>query len=86
MPYNIPKAWKANLANEGKEFPQPSPLCINGTYWTKMQLHVLDRFVLAVADSFWSNITLYQYLVFVNVRDGGHMDKLALRVIIILMI
>jgi len=79
MPYDIPKAWKADPANAGKEFPQPSPPRINGTYRTKMQLHVLDRFVEAIADSFRSNITIHQHLVFANTRDGGHMAELALR-------
>jgi len=48
------------------------------TYRTKGQLHVISRMISSVADSFRSNITMSQHLIFTGVRDGGHLAQRAL--------
>lgn len=50
-----------------------------GTYRTKGQVHVISRFIEAVADSFRSNTSVQQSLIFAGSRDGGHLAEIALK-------
>jgi len=52
---------------------------IEGTYRTKGQVHVISRFVEAVADSFRSNTGIRQHIIFTEVRDSGHLASEAVR-------
>lgn len=58
------------------KLPSP-PKIIDGTYRTKGQMHVLERFIEAVADSFRSNTKIRQHVIFAGARDGGHIAGLA---------
>lgn len=63
----------------GKEFNQPEPVKVDGTYRTKGQMKVVTRLIESVADSFRSNTTVQQHLVFTGTRDGGHLAEIALK-------
>ncbi|KAL9181302.1 hypothetical protein ACHAXT_010107 [Thalassiosira profunda] len=52
---------------------------VEGTYRTKGQVHVISRFVEAVADSFRSNTGIRQHIIFTEVRDSGHLAYEALK-------
>lgn len=66
--------------NEVKPGEAPKPVTIvDGTYRTKGQIHVISRFIEAVADSFRSNTSVRQHLIFTEVRDSGHLAYEALR-------
>ncbi|KAL3809773.1 hypothetical protein ACHAXA_011216 [Cyclostephanos tholiformis] len=52
---------------------------VEGTYRTKGQVHVISRFVEAVADSFRSNTKIRQHVIFAEVRDSGHLAYDAVR-------
>ena len=53
------------------------PKIIEGTYRTKGQVHVISRFIEAVADSFRSNINTRQHVIFAGSRDSGHLAEVA---------
>ncbi|KAL7462412.1 hypothetical protein ACHAXS_002789, partial [Conticribra weissflogii] len=52
---------------------------VEGTYRTKGQVHVISRFIEAIADSFRSNTKIRQHLIFAESRDGGHLAHEAIR-------
>ena len=52
---------------------------VEGTYRTKGQVHVISRFVEAVADSFRSNTGIRQHIIFTESRDSGHLAYEAMR-------
>lgn len=52
---------------------------VEGTYRTKGQVHVISRFVEAVADSFRSNTGIRQHIIFAEVRDSGHLAYESMR-------
>jgi len=56
--------------------PTP-PKIVEGTYRTKGQVHVISRFIEAVADSFRPNINTRQHVIFAGSRDSGHLAELA---------
>lgn len=58
---------------------RPPVKIIEGTYRTKGQVHVISRFVEAVADSFRSNTGIRQHIIFAEVRDSGHLAYEAMR-------
>jgi len=49
------------------------PKVIEGTYRTKGQMHILSRYIEAVADSFRANTKIRQHIIFAGARDGGHL-------------
>lgn len=57
---------------------KPAEIAPGGTYRTKGQVHVIGRFISSVADSFRSNITVHQHLIFAGVRDSGHLAEKAM--------
>lgn len=52
---------------------------MEGTYRTKGQVHVISRFIEAVADSFRSNTSVRQHIIFTESRDSGHLAFQAIR-------
>lgn len=60
------------------KLPQPVKI-IEGSYRTKGQMHIISRFVEAVADSFRSNTGIRQHIIFTEVRDSGHLAYEAMR-------
>lgn len=58
------------------KIPKP-PKIIDGTYRTKGQMHILERYIEAVADSFRSNTKIRQHVIFAGARDGGHIAGVA---------
>eukprot|EP00563_Minutocellus_polymorphus_P012352 CAMPEP_0181064308 /NCGR_PEP_ID=MMETSP1070-20121207/24134_1 /TAXON_ID=265543 /ORGANISM="Minutocellus polymorphus, Strain NH13" /LENGTH=730 /DNA_ID=CAMNT_0023144619 /DNA_START=183 /DNA_END=2375 /DNA_ORIENTATION=- len=56
--------------------PTP-PKIVEGTYRTKGQVHVISRFIEAVADSFRPNINTRQHVIFAGSRDSGHLAEVA---------
>ena len=52
---------------------------VEGTYRTKGQVHVISRFIEAVADSFRSNTSVRQHIIFTETRDSGHLAFQAIR-------
>lgn len=52
---------------------------IEGSYRTKGQAHVISRFIEAVADSFRSNTSIRQHIIFAESRDSGHLASEAIR-------
>jgi hypothetical protein len=52
---------------------------VEGTYRTKGQVHVISRFIEAVADSFRSNTSIRQHIIFTESRDSGHLAFEAIR-------
>jgi len=52
---------------------------VAGSYRTKGQVHVVSRFVEAVADSFRSNTGIRQHIIFTEARDSGHLASEAIR-------
>lgn len=60
------------------ELPKPVEI-VQGSYRTKGQVHVISRFIEAVADSFRSNTAIRQHLIFTEVRDSGHLAYEAIR-------
>mmetsp|Transcript_20948 Transcript_20948/g.45431 ORF Transcript_20948/g.45431 Transcript_20948/m.45431 type:complete len:712 (+) Transcript_20948:84-2219(+) len=52
---------------------RPPVKIVDGSYRTKGQVHVISRFVEAVADSFRSNTGIRQHIIFTEVRDSGHL-------------
>ena len=60
------------------EIPKPVTL-VEGTYRTEGQIHVISRFIEAVADSFRSNTSIRQHLIFTEVRDSGHLAHEAMK-------
>ena len=75
-----PDYQKPELDPETK-LPKPiKPVkIIDGTYRTKGQVHVISRFIEAVADSFRSNTNIRQHLIFTESRDSGHLAYEAIR-------
>ncbi|KAI2493020.1 hypothetical protein MHU86_21521 [Fragilaria crotonensis] len=55
--------------------PQP----VEGTYRTKGQVEVINRFISSVAAAFRPNVSLQQHVVFAGTRDGGHLAQEALK-------
>ncbi|KAL7549715.1 hypothetical protein ACHAWF_012975 [Thalassiosira exigua] len=64
---------------DGTPKTRPPVKIIEGTYRTKGQVHVISRFVEAVADSFRSNTGIRQHIIFAEVRDSGHLAYQAMR-------
>lgn len=58
---------------------RPPVKIVEGTYRTKGQVHVISRFVEAVADSFRSNTKIRQHIIFAEVRDSGHLAHEAVK-------
>ncbi len=58
---------------------QPPVKIVEGSYRTKGQVHVITRFIEAVASSFRANTRIRQHLIFAEVRDSGHLAYEALR-------
>ena len=58
---------------DGTPKTRPPVKIAEGTYRTKGQVHVISRFVEAVADSFRSNTKIRQHIIFAEVRDSGHL-------------
>lgn len=52
---------------------------VKGTYRTKGQVHVISRFIEAVANSFRSNTSIRQHIIFTESRDSGHLAFEAIR-------
>lgn len=78
--YKDPKKDPRNKNKKNKRKLKRLPVEIaEGTYRTKGQLHVISRFIEAVAGSFRSNTALQQSLVFAGSRDGGHLAEIALK-------
>ncbi|KAL7484884.1 hypothetical protein ACHAW6_010484 [Cyclotella cf. meneghiniana] len=63
----------------GENKPPPPVTIVEGTYRTKGQVHVISRFIEAVADSFRSNTGIRQHLIFTETRDSGHLAYEATR-------
>ncbi|EED87232.1 predicted protein [Thalassiosira pseudonana CCMP1335] len=63
----------------GKPKVAPPVKIIEGSYRTKGQVHVISRFIEAVADSFRSNTSIRQHLIFAETRDSGHLAYEAMR-------
>lgn len=59
--------------------PEAPKFAPGGTYRTKGQVSVIQRFISSVADSFRPQAGLQQHLVFTGTRDGGHLAELALK-------
>lgn len=67
------------VKKEGKDaVPKPVAL-VEGTYRTEGQIHVISRFIEAVADSFRSNTSIRQHLIFAESRDSGHLAYEAIK-------
>lgn len=64
---------------DGTPKTRPPVKIIEGTYRTKGQVHVISRFVEAVADSFRSNTEIRQHIIFTEVRDSGHLAYESMR-------
>jgi hypothetical protein len=64
---------------DGTPKTRPPVTIVDGTYRTKGQVHVISRFVEAVADSFRSNTKIRQHVIFAEVRDSGHLAYDAVR-------
>ena len=64
---------------DGTPKTRPPVKIIEGTYRTKGQVHVVSRFVEAVADSFRSNTGIRQHIIFSEARDSGHLAYEAMR-------
>lgn len=64
---------------DGKPKVRPPVKIVEGSYRTKGQVHVIGRFIEAVADSFRSNTNIRQHLIFAETRDGGHLAYEAVR-------
>lgn len=64
---------------DGTPKTRPPVTIVEGTYRTKGQVHVISRFVEAVADSFRSNTKIRQHIIFAEVRDSGHLAHDAVR-------
>lgn len=83
MNYFIEKQPKDEYDPDFKELKPgevPKPVTIvEGSYRTKGQVHVISRFIEAVADSFRSNTSVRQHLIFTEVRDSGHLAYEAMR-------
>jgi hypothetical protein len=83
MNYFIEKQPKDEYDADYKELKPgevPKPISIvEGSYRTKGQIHVISRFIEAVADSFRSNTSVRQHLIFTEVRDSGHLAYEAMR-------
>jgi hypothetical protein len=73
----LPKGKKKKDKNNHHR-KQPPYEIVNGTYRTKGQVKVIKRFIEAVANSYRSNYTIAQHLIFTNVRDSGHLAEKAL--------
>jgi len=61
------------------KLPKPPEFEKGGTYRTKGQVAVIQRFISSVADSFRPQATVQQHLVFAGSRDGGHLAETALK-------
>lgn len=64
---------------DGTPKTRPPVKIIDGTYRTKGQVHVISRFIEAVADSFRSNTGIRQHIMFSEVRDSGHLAYESMR-------
>ncbi|KAL3801234.1 hypothetical protein HJC23_012634 [Cyclotella cryptica] len=65
--------------NKPNNHNPPPVTIVEGTYRTKGQIHVISRFIEAVADSFRSNTNIRQHLIFTETRDSGHLAYEATR-------
>jgi hypothetical protein len=52
---------------------------MEGTYRTKGQIEVINRFISSVAAAFRPNVSVQQHIVFAGTRDGGHLAHEALK-------
>lgn len=52
---------------------------VEGTYRSKGQIEVMNRFISSVAAAFRPNVGVQQHVVFAGTRDGGHLAQEALR-------
>jgi hypothetical protein len=52
---------------------------MEGTYRTKGQVEVINRFISSVAAAFRPNVSVQQHIVFAGTRDGGHLAQEALK-------
>jgi len=55
------------------------PEVLEGTYRTKGQVEVINRFISSVAAAFRPNVQVQQHVVFCGTRDGGHLAQEALQ-------
>eukprot|EP00545_Synedropsis_sp_CCMP1620_P002983 CAMPEP_0119007262 /NCGR_PEP_ID=MMETSP1176-20130426/2894_1 /TAXON_ID=265551 /ORGANISM="Synedropsis recta cf, Strain CCMP1620" /LENGTH=505 /DNA_ID=CAMNT_0006959377 /DNA_START=123 /DNA_END=1640 /DNA_ORIENTATION=+ len=58
---------------------EQTPVPVEGTYRTKGQVEVINRFISSVAAAFRPNVSVQQHVVFAGTRDGGHLAKEALK-------
>jgi hypothetical protein len=78
--YKDPKKDPRNKNKRNKRKLKPLPPEIApGTYRTKGQVHVISRFIEAVAGSFRSKTSIQQSLIFAGSRDGGHLAEIAMK-------
>ena len=54
-------------------------LPVEGTYRSKGQIEVINRFISSVAAAFRPNLSVQQHVVFAGTRDGGHLAEEALK-------
>lgn len=52
---------------------------MEGTYRTKGQVEVINRFISSVAAGFRPTVSVQQHVVFTGTRDGGHLAQEALK-------
>lgn len=64
---------------QSKKQKQPPPEIADDTYRSKGQMKVVTRLIEAVADSFRSNTTVQQHLLFTGTRDGGQLAEIAMK-------
>ena len=64
-----------DLATNMKKAPEP----VEGTYRSKGQVEVINRFISSVAVAFRPNIEVQQHIIFAGSRDSGHLAQEALK-------
>lgn len=74
-----PKDKSGKSSKKKKKFKQPAPKIEEGSYRTQGQVKMISRLIQSVADSFRSNTTVHQHLIFTGTRDGGHLAEMALK-------
>jgi hypothetical protein len=67
--------YDPSLDKEHLHKPEP----MEGTYRTKGQVEVINRFISSVAAAFRPNVSVQQHVVFAGTRDGGHLAQEALK-------
>jgi hypothetical protein len=58
---------------------EQTPVPVGGTYRSKGQVEVINRFISSVAAAFRTNVSVQQHVVFAGTRDGAHLAKEALK-------